>query len=99
MPSTKTTKVTDDEAVALFEDGSTFDPAQARGPERIEAIRAAVAARDLVDQLVTERVQAAREAGLTWVEIALGLGVSPQGARQRYGQPKTRGDGDLKSTR
>ena len=36
---------------------------------------------DMIDQAVHD----AREAGVTWLEIGLALGISPQGARQRYG--------------
>jgi hypothetical protein len=44
------------------------------------AVRLSVAAQNLVGQAV----QDARASGATWVEIGLALGISPQGARQRY---------------
>ncbi len=40
----------------------------------------AVAAQDAVDNAVIK----ARADGFSWVAIAAGLGVSPQGARQKY---------------
>ncbi|MCL2803724.1 MAG: hypothetical protein FWD29_07215 [Micrococcales bacterium] len=60
------------------------DTATVRDRSATAGIRAArqmhQAAQDLVDQAVRE----ARLQGVTWVEIGLALGMTPQGARQRY---------------
>jgi hypothetical protein len=47
-------------------------------------VRAAVAMREAAQRMVDEAVRDARDAGVTWIEIGLALGISPQGARQRY---------------
>lgn len=78
------TKITDGEALARLE---SFDPTRAtmRPRSATEAIEAAVAARVAAQDRVDAAVDRARHDGLTWIEIGLALGVSPQAARQRYG--------------
>jgi hypothetical protein len=40
--------------------------------------------REAAQSMVDRAVHGAREAGVTWIEIGLALGISPQGARQHY---------------
>lgn len=47
-------------------------------------IRAAVRERSDAEEHVRRAVDAARDAGITWVEIGAALGVSHQAAMQRY---------------
>lgn len=77
------TKISDDEALALLD---AIDPKVTPGRDGgpVRDLSAAVDARDAAQQRVDDLVAKAREAGATWVEIAAALGVSPQGARQRY---------------
>ena len=79
------TKTTDADALARFEDGESFDPADARDTRDTADIRAAVQMRESAQHMVDEAViTARRERHLTWIEIAAALGVTPQAARQRY---------------
>lgn len=82
--ATKHRNLTDAEAVAAFESGD-FATGEIRDHTATDDIRAAVAARSRSDDMVTQAVAKARERGLTRVEIAPALGISAQGARQRYG--------------
>ncbi|MDZ7674668.1 MAG: hypothetical protein U5K30_06340 [Acidimicrobiales bacterium] len=47
-------------------------------------LEAAARLREAADDLVTEFVLAAREAGSTWAEIGEALGVSTQAVHQKY---------------
>ncbi len=78
------TKISDVEALARLE---ALDPTTATVRDRSATadIRAAVQMRAAAQGMVDEAVRAARDAGVTWIEIGLALGISPQGARQRYG--------------
>lgn len=78
-------RITDEDALRAIED---FDPTGApfRDATATATIRAAVASRASADAAVTAAVHEARDNGVTWVEIAAALGVTHQGARQRYGQ-------------
>ena len=42
-----------------------------------------------VDEIVTERVEAARDQGLSWEAIAQSLGISRQAAHKRFGRRGT----------
>lgn len=79
------TALTDEAALRRIEE---IDPATAvvRGPSATADIRSAVAVRANAEQAVADAVKAARERGVTWVEIAGALGITHQGARQRYGK-------------
>ena len=81
---TARTRLSDQEALDRIEE---IDPATApmRDISATEPIRAAVAGRAAAERAVTDAVHDARARGVTWVEIAAALGVSHQGARQRYG--------------
>lgn len=48
-------------------------------------LRRAALARARSERQVAEAVAAAREAGLSWKRIGAELGISAQGAQQRYG--------------
>lgn len=76
------TKMTDEEAIARFESGETFTVV--RDATLNHALAAAAQTRDQAQNAVDLLVVAARSAHLTWVEIAIALGVSSQAARQRY---------------
>lgn len=79
------TKLTDEQALERAEN---FDPQApgvvVRDGSFMRRIREAAAARDAAQDDVDAAVAEARAAGSTWVEIALALGITPQGARQRY---------------
>lgn len=77
------TKISDEQALARLE---ALDPATATVRDRSATadIRAAVQMRHAAQDMVDAAVRSARDGGVTWVEIALALGVTPQGARQRY---------------
>lgn len=48
------------------------------------ALRELVAARSALEALESQLVIAGREQGASWAELAVDLGVTRQGARQRY---------------
>ena len=79
------TKINDTEALARLEH---FDPTAptitARDRSETADIRAAKALAEHAQTLVDQAVSSARKSGVSWVEIGLALGISPQGARQRY---------------
>lgn len=77
-------KISDSEALARFEDGLDLDKAAVRDRRDSAEIRAAMQMRDAAERMVDEAVAAARRQGLTWIEIASALGVSPQAARKKY---------------
>lgn len=77
-------KISDSEALARFEDGLDPEKASVRDSRDSAEIRAAVQMRDAAEQMVDDAVVAARHRGLTWIEIATALGVSPQAARKKY---------------
>lgn len=83
MTKTKKVALTIDEALARLE---AIDPATAvyRDRSAIAPIQSAVRAREDAVRVVDETVLRARREGLTWIEIANGLGVSPQAARKKY---------------
>lgn len=54
-------------------------------PWLLYAVRDAAAARDVADRALSAIVAEARADGLSWGQIADALGISRQGARQRYG--------------
>lgn len=76
-------KLTDDEALALLE-GIDPETSPVRDRSATADIRAAVQMRDAAAHLVDKAVLEARKSGLTWVEVAAALDVSPQAARQKY---------------
>lgn len=77
-------KISDEEALQRFEEGIEPDPATRRGPEATADIRATARMRDLSQQMLDEAVIEARYCGITWLEIAIALDVSPQAVRQKY---------------
>jgi hypothetical protein len=79
------TKTANADALARFESADNFDPKTARDARDTADIRAAVHMRESAQHMVDEAVIAGRrDRGLTWIEIAAALGVSPQAARQKY---------------
>jgi hypothetical protein len=76
------TKISDAAALARLE---ALDPAaptvDVRDPAATADIRAAARMRDAAQAMIDAAV---RDAGVTWIEIGIALGISPQGARQRY---------------
>lgn len=79
-----TGKISDKEALQRFEEGIDFDPAESRTPADTADIRAAATMREYAQKLVDEKVIEARHRGITWLEIAIALDVSPQAVRQKY---------------
>ena len=77
-------KISDAEALARFEEGLDLEGARVRDTRDTADVRAAVQMRDAGQRLVDEAVITARHRGLTWIEIAAALGVSPQAARKKY---------------
>ena len=77
-------KISDAEAVARFEKGLDPETTTLRDRSATAEIRAAVDMRDHAQDMIDAAVADARKRGLTWIEIAAALGVSPQGARQRH---------------
>lgn len=77
--------LTDSEKDAKFFE-TEFDPAMAvvYAPAGFADLMAAVKMRDTAQRMVDEAVVTARQDGLTWPQIAVALGISPQGARQKY---------------
>jgi len=53
-------------------------------PDPEVALRAVARLRRLTAQLEADQVAAARRAGWTWQEIALGLGVTKQSVHRKY---------------
>lgn len=65
--------------------------------DALQTIAALVDQRDAIDSALVAAVGAAREAGHSWSEIGVMLGVSKQAAQQRYSSKLTApvGDGRL----
>lgn len=76
--------VTNEQAVAFFEDGFDPDDAVVMEPAGFGELVASVKMRDAAQKMVDDAVIAGRGLGLKWPQIAVALGVSPQAARQRY---------------
>ncbi|MFT4188802.1 MAG: hypothetical protein QM621_09505 [Aeromicrobium sp.] len=77
-------KISDAEALRRFEEGVESRAELIRDRGATAGIRAAVEDREVSQRRVDDTVIRARLDGLTWVEIASALGVSPQAARQKY---------------
>ena len=77
-------KISDEEALRRFEEGIDFNPAESRTPADTAEIRAAAKMREYAQNLIDEKVIEARHCGITWLEIAIALDVSPQAVRQKY---------------
>lgn len=77
-------KLSVEDAVQRFEEGIEPDPATRRGPEATADIRAAAKMLDYAESLLEENIVDARRRGVTWLEIALALGVTPQAVSQKY---------------
>ncbi|WP_022872035.1 hypothetical protein [Nesterenkonia alba] len=77
-------RISDEAALRRFEEGIDFDPATSRRPADTAEIRAAAIMREYAQNLIDEKVIEARRRGVTWLEIALALDVSPQAVRQKY---------------
>lgn len=76
-----------EEAGRRFEQwADALDPetATVESAEELRAIAAAAETARRDEELLTERVAAARARGQSWNRIALALGVSRQAARQRF---------------
>ncbi len=72
-----------DELAKRFED---FEPSPGDEIDVAEfSLRRAVLARARSERQVADAVGAARRAGLSWKRIGAELGISAQGAQQRYG--------------
>ncbi|WP_159618096.1 hypothetical protein [Ruania rhizosphaerae] len=76
-------RLTDAEALERLE---TLEPETAVVRDRADAadIRAALQMRQAANDMVDRAVIEARHRGLTWIEIGVALGVSPQAARKKY---------------
>src|SRR5919198_3221069 len=61
-----------------------------RGVQLAAAMRVASELRAVGDELVDHYVQAARAEGRSWTEIGESLGITKQGAQQRFGPPAAR---------
>ena len=55
------------------------------GSSDVEELKALVAIRNDVDDAILEAVRGVRGSGATWADIGEVLGISRQGAEQRYG--------------
>lgn len=77
----KTTNATEE-----WLDNLDVDPANARDGRHMRRIAAAAAALDAAETELTAAVTAAREAGDSWAMIGTALGISRQGAYQRFGK-------------
>ena len=77
------TKLTDTQALARLEH---LDPVTATVRDRSATaeVRAAAQMRAAAQALVDQAVASARGDGVTWVEIGLALGMTPQSTRRRY---------------
>lgn len=56
-----------------------------RAPE-LRALEDLARQRISLDEAILEQVQRARDAGHSWLSIGMMLGISKQGAQQRYGR-------------
>jgi hypothetical protein len=72
-----------DELARRFEQ---FEPTGEGKSTELGELYDAVQARSRAEQLIAEKVVAARAAGRPWSVIGLWLGTSGEAARQRYGQ-------------
>lgn len=79
-----TQHLTPEQAAKRFEEGIDVNPAQSRTPAATAKIRAAVHLGDRAQQEVDQAVIDARHRGITWLEIGIALGVSPQAAQKKY---------------
>jgi uncharacterized protein YdbL (DUF1318 family) len=61
-------------------------PSKTRNELLSDALKAAAVASQLTSSLLALTVEEARDAGLTWDQIATALGVTRQAASQRYGR-------------
>lgn len=82
MMETINKKMTDEEAAAYLED--EFEPTSMRDRSAVAQIEEAVHARQRAEDAIEAAVIRARRDGITWVEIATGLGVSHQAAIKRF---------------
>ena len=62
---------------------TSFDETRYLPAER-RALRELVAVRAALEALESKLVVAARRRGVSWGELAVDLGITPQGARQRH---------------
>ena len=75
-----------DELAKRFEDFEDFEPSSGDEIDVAEySLRRAALARARSERQVADAVGAARRAGLSWKRIGAELGISAQGAQQRYG--------------
>lgn len=85
MTKSTRTKMTDEQAANFLEHDAGPEHAIAvRDRSATDAIRAAVEDRAAAQAAIDAAVADARQAGVTWVEIGVALGVSYQAAMKRY---------------
>ena len=72
-----------DELAKRFEDYEPSPDDEVAVAEHL--LRRAVLARARSERQISEAVDAARRAGISWKRIGVELGISAQAARQRYG--------------
>lgn len=80
-------------APALDQTGlDQLDPAthESRDASHFRELVAAAAALEADEQRIREAVARAREAGDSWTVIGAALGMSRQGARQRFGRDRVK---------
>jgi hypothetical protein len=74
-----------DELAKRFED---YEPSPGDEVDVAEyMLRRAAVARARSERQIAEAVDAARRSGMSWKRIGAELGISAQGAQQRYGHP------------
>ncbi|GJJ23713.1 hypothetical protein [Mycolicibacterium mageritense] len=81
--ATKHTEKTD---VENWLDNLDVDPSKARDGRHMRRIAAAASAFTEAEAELNNAVIAARQAGDTWAMIGVALGISRQGAYQRFGK-------------
>lgn len=68
----------------MFEEGIDFDPEKSHTRAETDDIRAAARMIEMSQTALDEAIIVALRRGITWLEIALALGISPQAVRQKY---------------
>ncbi len=81
---TTETKMSDEEALRRFEEGIDLDPEKFHTRAETDDIRAAARMIEMSQTALDEAIIDARRRGISWLEIALALEVSPQAVRQKY---------------
>lgn len=68
----------------MSEEGIDFDPETFHTRAETDDIRAAARMIEMSQTALDEAIIVALRRGITWLEIALALGISPQAVRQKY---------------